>query len=193
MFNKSEDFIYHYKSLLSNELCQNIINYFEDSPFKQKGLVYSDKNTIEVNTEAKKSTDLSVSFGNTENIFICNLFEHLCNSLNIYKKRYSFLDEISAWKIDDKFNIRKYNPSEAFKKIHCEHGPEDCSIRIMAWMFYLNTVKNGGETNFKYQNKKFKPNTGDLLIWPAFWTHPHVGLVSKNETKYIATGWIVFS
>ena len=33
---------------------------------------------------------------------------------------------------------------------------------------------------------------GRCVIWPAFWTHMHKGVVSKTETKYIATGWISY-
>ena len=33
---------------------------------------------------------------------------------------------------------------------------------------------------------------GRLVIWPAYWTHIHCGIVSKTQTKYIATGWFEF-
>ena len=57
-------------------------------------------------------------------------------------------------------------------------------------MVYLNDVHDGGYTAFPTQKKKFQPRVGDALIWPAFWTHPHHGITSKTQTKYIATGWI---
>ena len=31
-----------------------------------------------------------------------------------------------------------------------------------------------------------------LVIWPAYWTHEHHGLMSETQTKYIATGWYDF-
>ena len=34
---------------------------------------------------------------------------------------------------------------------------------------------------------------GRCVIWPAFFTHTHRGIVSKTETKYIATGWFQYS
>ena len=58
-------------------------------------------------------------------------------------------------------------------------------------MIYLNDVTEGGYTEFPSQNKLFQPRTGDILIWPAFWTHPHRGITSKTQTKYIITGWHV--
>ena len=56
-------------------------------------------------------------------------------------------------------------------------------------MLYLNTVKDKGGTEFPYQQKIFSAIKGDLLIWPSDFTHPHRGIVSPTEEKYIATGW----
>ena len=56
-------------------------------------------------------------------------------------------------------------------------------------MAYLNTVKDGGGTEFPFQNKIFSANKGDLIVWPAGFTHPHKGIVSLTEEKYIVTGW----
>ena len=60
-------------------------------------------------------------------------------------------------------------------------------------MTYLNTVNDGGETEFIYQKLKVKPETGLTLIWGADWTFTHRGITSKTETKYITTGWYSYS
>jgi hypothetical protein len=59
-------------------------------------------------------------------------------------------------------------------------------------MFYLNSIKDQGGTHFDQHNKTLKAKEGRLVIWPAYWTHFHRGVVSKTETKYIATGWCSF-
>ena len=55
-------------------------------------------------------------------------------------------------------------------------------------MIYLNNVTNGG-TYFDNYNLTLNAVEGRLLIWPAFWTHFHRGVVAPNERKYIITGW----
>lgn len=187
------NFIYHKKRGLSDKLCNSIIDFFEINPNKSKGCVYSNSNTLDIDTSAKNSTDLTVDFNKMNDSCLFEMHHHLCEQIKTYKKKFSFLNELSNWKLDEKFNIIRYNPQEAFYALHCEHGPGICSTRIMAWMIYLNNVKNSGETYFPYQRKRFKPRQGDILIWPAFWTHPHQGIPSKTEIKYIATGWISFS
>jgi hypothetical protein len=65
----------------------------------------------------------------------------------------------------------------------------EATNRVMAWMTYLNTVEEGGETYFPTQQAKIKPAKGLTLLWPADWTHLHQGCVAPNETKMIVTGW----
>jgi len=40
------------------------------------------------------------------------------------------------------------------------------------------------------QNIKVDPSVGTNVIFPAYWTHAHRGVIAPNETKYIITGWI---
>ena len=56
-------------------------------------------------------------------------------------------------------------------------------------MFYLNTVTKGGHTEFLYQDVSFQPTKGQLLLWPASFTHTHRAAPDLKEDKYIATGW----
>ena len=75
---------------------------------------------------------------------------------------------------------------------HYERNSYQSDQRALVFMTYLNDVDDGGETEFKFQNIKFKPERGKTLIWPTDFTHTHRGVVSKTEHKYITTGWINF-
>ena len=52
-------------------------------------------------------------------------------------------------------------------------------------MFYLNDVKEGGETEFYHQNLKVPPTQGSLVIFPAYFTHLHKGHIPITDDKYI--------
>ena len=61
--------------------------------------------------------------------------------------------------------------------------------RELAWMVYLNDMPDGeAETEFLYQRRRYKPQTGTLLIWPAGMTHVQCGNTVFTHDKYIATG-----
>ena len=64
---------------------------------------------------------------------------------------------------------------------------QKCLHRILIFMTYLNTVKDGG-TFFKYQKLKIPAKKGLTLIWPSDWTHTHKGEISKTKEKFIVTG-----
>tara|TARA_Y100000004_G_C8908002_1_gene409604 strand:+ start:21 stop:620 length:600 start_codon:yes stop_codon:yes gene_type:complete len=87
-------------------------------------------------------------------------------------------------------NVQRTLPGEGFHAFHAEDGSMGCNRRLMATMMYLNTVEDGGETEFLYQHRRFKPIAGQVLIWPAGFTHTHRGLPPLSGEKFIATSWL---
>jgi hypothetical protein len=65
--------------------------------------------------------------------------------------------------------------------------------RVLLFMFYMNTVTEGGETEFKYQGRKIEPLAGRMVIAPAGFTHTHKGHVPVSEDKLILTSWVLFN
>lgn len=87
-------------------------------------------------------------------------------------------------------NVQRTKPGEGYHSFHFEKGSMGTNRRVAATMMYLNTVEEGGETEFLYQHKRFKPVAGQVLIWPAGFTHVHRGLPPLKGEKYIATSWL---
>lgn len=65
--------------------------------------------------------------------------------------------------------------------------------RVLLFMFYLNDVEDGGETEFYYQDKAVKPKAGRMVIAPAYFTHTHRGQIPRSNDKYILTSWLLFN
>ena len=179
-------FIKSYK--IKTKVCDDLIKCFDENEnFHQEGIVGGNI----VNKEIKDSIDLEV-FNLNDNINITNYYTELDKCIKKYKNKYEFCDkDQSPWSIIQSPVIQKYNPKGGFKKWHYENNGYPQSIkRHLVFMTFLNDVKDGGETEFFYQKKKFKPKKGLTLIWPAIWTHTHRGIVSKKYKKYLITGWI---
>ena len=60
------------------------------------------------------------------------------------------------------------------------------------YSIYLNTVEEGGETEFLYQSQRVKPVKGRIVIWPAGFPYVHRGNPPLSGEKYIVTSWISF-
>ena len=195
MINNNTDFIYYKEKGLSKEKCNLIIDLFnkeEDQFNVLPGLI--GPNAGRVDEKMKKCVEIYNKLSE-ENEYNGIFLDELEKTLNEYKKEHPFIEKgISAWRINNIYKIQKYKPGEAYFELHCE---TNCSIessvnQILVWMIYLNDVTDGGYTEFPSQNKLLQPKSGSIIIWPSYWTHPHRGITSKTQTKYIMTGWWSF-
>ena len=178
-------------NLEDDDLCKEIINFFEENKNLQRdGVSGSGKNL-----EIKKTTDIVVNANDLKNEkfkclnkYIINLFE----SFKDYQNQWPFLKTLFKELHIGKFNIQKYSSGGHFAKVHTERSSISSSHRLFAWMTYLNNVEDGGTTHFSHYNIEIKPETGKTLIWPAEWTHAHNGKILNSGVKYIVTGWMHF-
>ena len=187
-FNK-KDHILHKRGLLSQKDCNFLINWFEErTDLHERGTV--DGNLYETPDE-KQDTEIYLNTSKNFSLICSNCLNY---GIEEYKKKYRFINQVRTFNIHSVYKMQRYLPGEGYFTLHCENdGPdftgESSEMLILAWMIYLNDVTDGGYTEFPSQNKKFQPRRGDVLIWPAYFTHPHRGIVSKTQVKYILTGW----
>lgn len=175
-------------------VCDQLINFFELSDNKHKGIVGVGGKDI-VKDSSKVSTDLTFYPQDIAlNAVVKNYFDQLQNVIELYKKQYPMSDKYAPWGVKEGFNIQHYKPNEGFFRWHTERTSaiaENCN-RHLVFMTYLNDVDDEGETEFYHQELKVKPRKGLTLIWPADWTHTHRGITSPTQEKYIITGWFNF-
>ncbi len=95
-------------------------------------------------------------------------------------------------------NAQKYRKGEGgYHHYHSEIYPSpndrhESLHRVLLFMYYLNEVTSGGETEFFYLKRLVRPEAGRLVIAPAGFTHTHKGHVPLSGDKYILTSWILF-
>jgi len=75
---------------------------------------------------------------------------------------------------------------------HTENAGSPFDRRCAVFTLFLNTVEEGGETEFLYYPGRVKAEQGKLIIWPAGYTHVHRGNPPISNTKYILTSWVEF-
>ena len=190
-FHTIPNFIEVYDNALTSNECQEIITYINSQKLVRGSL----GSAQEINIEKKKDWEVPNSkFSNKSQVS-----KIIHDSLVIHTNKYISLHTsvsaqgtVASWGVDDYYNLQKYDPGDAYFWPHCEQGNVESCRRVLTWMFYLNTVKDGGGTTFPNYKKTLNAVEGRLLIWPAGWTHTHHGVVSLTETKYIITGWFSF-
>lgn len=202
------EYIYINNNSLCKEICNDIIylyNLNKDSKCK-KGLTAQG-----LNIDIKDTTDLCINYllHNKEDNHWINihklLYTELYKNLRIYISHISNKQEYKKYfKPYNKFTILSMNPLKAqtfqIQKYeptvgkYVYHNDFQCDIekkqyRIITYIWYLNNVEEGGETEF-WGDYKIKPETGKLVLFPSTWTYPHCANIPISGEKYIITGWI---
>ena len=189
------NFIQRTSGALSQQECDGVIDFFESN--KERHFAGTSGAQQKSDPKNKIDTEILINLKELcENKKLEPVGRVLYDAWGEYTQKYPFLSKVTSWRIDHKFKIQKYNPNEAYFVEHCENDggvDGDMERRLIALMVYLNTVSDGGQTHFPTQNISFSPKVGDVLMWPAYWTHPHHGIPSPTQTKYIITGWYVFN
>lgn len=174
-------FIETYDNVLSKEKCNELIQMFDQ-------------------LETRKRPDIARAYLDKEDTFSFGLpmdIQRIIQSEVIlpcwknYTNKYQIIKTHAQHAITD-VKIQKTEPGEGYHIWHCEDGCIQHSVRIAVWTVYLNDIEDGGETEFLYQNQRYSPKAGRVVIFPASYTHVHRGNPPLKETKYILTGWIEF-
>ena len=176
--------------LQNSSICDALIEVFERNTDLQNPGTDANGNLRDT---FKKSTDIYIKPHDLED----EKFRDV--STYIGQLKLCYLDYLEQWDFIKSFmprmhigpfNIQKYDEGGHFGGLHSERTSLKYLYRTLVWMTYLNDVKDGGETEFPLFGMKVKPEKGKTLIWPAEWTHAHLGAVVTQGNKYIVTGWM---
>ena len=188
-----KDHILTVDGVYSPEYCQTVINFFDN--MRSAGI------TASTNGPQRKDGQLPVHM-NTVIPEMLNSCPYLMDDfLTIfwdkvypeYEERNNILKSHVNHSIQC-MKIQRTEPSGGFHNWHSEtNGDWRALRRMMVYTLYLNDVEEGGETEFLQQSVRVKPKTGRIVLWPAYFTHPHRGNPPLSGTKYIATGWLEYN
>ncbi len=184
------NFIGIYDNAVSSDNCKEIIKWFDTEPLRRGTVMYED-GSGKVDTKVKSDWEVDpykTLFTNRS--FIDKIIiDALIKYTPLYRESYPCVDNIDPWNVCNVYNLQKYNPGDGYYNLHCENCNAATQERVLAWMIYLNTVTDKGGTYFDSYDLTTEAKEGRLVIWPAYFTHTHKGIVSETQTKYIATGW----
>jgi len=193
-----EKYIYLNHHSLSKEICEEIILLYE-SDLKNK---YEGTTGGGTNKEVKHTQDLVIPndeiWSNIHNFLNRELRENVddyINGLNETNMISSTGEKYIAFHMLQT-QVYSYQIQRYVKGVGQYIYHNDSSInyekredRIITFLWYLNTIEEGGETEL-WGTTRIKPEQGKLLLFPACWTFPHCGRMPISDNKYIITGWV---
>lgn len=184
------NFIKIYKKAFTKDYCNKLIDLYEACELN--GFTKTRQEDENVPRHIKND---SILFRNSMDIIH---FPHYGEFMEVFWRLYEeYANTYTALKSMDPHRIysiklQKTRPGEGYHVWHHELQNRQSQARILTFILYLNDIEHGGETEFLYQSIRVKPEQGDLMLWPAYFTHVHRGNPPLQETKYILTGWVEF-
>jgi hypothetical protein len=191
-------YVYQKRNSIPNEICDKIIEYFEGEEGRYKGITSEG-----LNEDVKKTMDFIIPNEDDEqtkwssiiNILTSQLQENITEYMTSLKSHPNFISDnyrflYAKYLTEDNYQIQKYKKGEG-RYVYHEDGSIDWErqrYRVITFLWYLNDVVEGGETEI-LGDIIVKPERGKLLLFPACWTFPHRGKMPISNDKYIITGW----
>lgn len=201
-----ENFLYVNNSSICNQLCNDIIGLFEEQSGKYEGVTASGLNkNIKDTTDfliPRKDADLETikKWERIDKFLSKELDRNVKKYIQNLNDKMNIIEENSDSKfnicssnalVTKEFMIQRYIKNKGRYIYHNDSCVEwnNKKYRLITYLFYLNTVDEGGQTEF-WGEYKIKPEAGKLLLFPASWVYPHRGMMPISNNKYIITGWL---
>ena len=188
---ETENFIRVYDNIFTPEHCKELIDIFENNAYvwshQKEDKVDNELLVQNENDNERKDKAIFLQDLERGNMYLNQFYNALDAPLRNYCSTFPILEDINFASYTVK--LQKTEPRQGYHKWHCEKSGFEVRTRLLVWTVYLNDIAEGGETEFLYQAKRYKPKQGSVMFFPAGFTHNHRGNPPLEQTKYIATGW----
>lgn len=183
-----QKFLYQKQTSLTKELCEDIIENFEQD--------YENKKYMFILNKLDTEYELSYLSNN-------KIKTHLINELNNNIAEYQAATNLKI--LNDNYNNNKYQKYTMIIKKNISddnqtNTPKDIikfksrlvsltnKINTIGFIWFLNT-SDDDELIF-WDNYKIKPTAGTLLLFPISWCFPYKEIIANNSQKIIIYGYV---
>ena len=181
------NFIRTYDNAFSDEFCQSLIAKFESKPelLRQNGSI------VRAGLEESNWVELDIgrySDADTRDVFL----ETIKKYKEQYEKDCQIVPALPDAQKYAELIIKRYNANsnEKFQPHYDSVGPT--AGRYLVFLWYLNDVEEGGETEFMDLGISVKPKAGTMLIFPPYWMYRHEAHIPITNPKYILSTYAMW-
>lgn len=188
MIDRNLSYFVYKKQILKEDECLQFIKWCEEN----KNFESSKIENSEINNLIRKSQTLRLP---EDCPYVDLILKKLNEAFLEYCEEYledsyfiSMQESTRNGYIFEPLQYVKYD-NDDFYQWHTDQGTDTKSIcRLISFILYLNNDFVGGETEFVFD--KYKPNVGEVLIFPSNFLFPHCGKKIINGNKKIITTWL---
>ena len=189
--SKLEDYIHVFEDILSDEVCDQIIDTFGHDELMEPALVRDDADNNSDNVGKRRSCSLcKISVPNDlipehKRMYLDN---EIFSGINKVIAKYKEIHPDIECDIDTGYELLRYKEGQYYIQ-HTDSYKEE--QRTLSCSFALNDDFEGGEFALFDREIQLKPKKGSVLVFPSNFMYPHeICPVTKN-TRYSIITWLV--
>ena len=184
--NKLEDYIHIFENVISDELCDQIIDSFDKDDLLVRATV-KDENII---NDSRTCTTCSISVPNDgvpedKRVYLDG---ELFNAINNVMRMYTEIHPNVSVEMDTGYDFLKYAEGQYYTQHTDSFKGEQRSVSCS---FQLNDNFEGGEICLFDRGIKMRPKKGSVLIFPSNFMYPHEVLPVTKNSRYSIITWLV--
>jgi len=180
-------YVQWFDGALDPDLCRRMIDSFDQLARFQmrnsRGAIKALQSSAWTELNVSKVADASF-----EALFREQVFEYLAR----YNERVRLTLPIPQRARLENLRIKRYLATEGDRfEPHFDALDYSCN-RYLVFLWYLNDVAEGGETEFCDLGLRVEARAGRLLMFPPYWMYQHAGLPPRSNDKYIISTYLLF-
>ena len=179
------DYCVYIEDHMPKNICNDVVNLFESADIERRATPNNTPRLSQLNFTRK-------SYLNEElHKVIC---QYLLSAVDHYrfniKSFYAFAPRNLYF---EHFRIKRYISEDADQfDTHVDVTTVSDECRYLSFMWYLNDVIDGGETEFTELDFKIQPKAGALMMFPPIWMFPHKGHLLNSGKKYLLSTYLLY-
>lgn len=184
--NELRDFIRIYDAALEDDLCERMIRSFEKLAHLQA------RNGREVMPQLPESAWTEINVSKLDASVEAYFHKQAMHYLGKYNEEVNLTLPIPLRNRFEDLRIKRYNVADGDQFQPHFDAKDYSSNRYLVFIWYLNDVAEGGETEFCDLDLRIGARTGRLLIFPPYWMFQHAGLPPRSNDKYMISTYLLF-
>ena len=123
-----------------------------------------------------------------QGLFVEQIRHHLAE----YNKRLGLTIDVPMRPRMESVRIKRYRAGSDERFEPHFDSIDTSANRYLVFLWYLNDVADGGETQFCDLGLQVEARAGRLLVFPPYWMFQHAGMPPRSNDKYIVSTYLLF-
>jgi len=180
-------YVQWFDGALEPAFCAQLVDSFERS----RHLQVPNGRSFRAGLEESSWTEINLT-PQADQAFLGFFFAQIDKHVEIYNARLKLTLPVPSRPVTDNLVMKRYRAGSGDNFQPHYDAADERTRRYLVFLWYLNDVAEGGETEFCDLGIKVSARAGRLLMFPPYWMYQHAGRPPQSNDKYIVSTYLMF-